>query len=140
MKPARFGEAGLVSTELALGVGLLVVPVALLVLTMPGWFDRQMAARSIARETARTVVLHGRCSQQVADRLAEEMAPNYGLGPADVRVRLRCAGDPLPAGSELEADVSVVMPAVEIPGIGAVRAWAWTARHREPVDRYGSQP
>jgi hypothetical protein len=32
----------------------------------------------------------------------------------------------------------VAMPAVQLPGVGAVGAWSWTARHREPVDRYVS--
>jgi hypothetical protein len=32
----------------------------------------------------------------------------------------------------------VVMPAVQVPGMGGVGEWSWTARHREPVDRYAS--
>jgi hypothetical protein len=36
------------------------------------------------------------------------------------------------------ASVTVSMPAVDIPGIGAVGAWSWTAEHREPVDQYRS--
>jgi hypothetical protein len=134
------GESGLVSAELVLGVGLLVLPVALLVLTMPGWFERQVAARSIAREAARAVVLEGRCSQGLAARVAGEMAANHGLAVGDVRVSVQCESDPLPPGSEIEADVSVRMPALEIPGIGAFTAWEWTARHRAPVDRYASLP
>ena len=41
-------------------------------------------------------------------------------------------------GSELEAAVTVRMPAVDIPGVGPVGEWSWTARHRQPVDRYVS--
>jgi hypothetical protein len=48
-------DAGYVAAELALGVGLLVFPVAMLVLTLPTWSERQASARAIAREMARTV-------------------------------------------------------------------------------------
>ena len=41
-------------------------------------------------------------------------------------------------GPTLEVDVTVRMAAVHIPGIGNVGEWTWTARHREPVDRYAS--
>jgi hypothetical protein len=45
----RSREGGYVAAELALGIGLLVFPVALLVLTLPTWSERQTTARSIAR-------------------------------------------------------------------------------------------
>ena len=38
----RSDESGFVATELVLGIGLLVLPVALLVLTLPGWSERQV--------------------------------------------------------------------------------------------------
>ena len=69
--PARNDtEAGFVATELTLGLGLLILPVALLVLTLPGWSERQTTARVIARETARTLARDGRCEPDVAVDLA----------------------------------------------------------------------
>jgi hypothetical protein len=134
-------ERGFVATELALGIGLLVLPVALLVLTLPGWSERQVTARAVAREIARSTARSGRCDRPTAEETAATMARNLGLDPGDLAVGLGCAsGAELAAGSELEADVTVRMPAVEIPGVGAVGEWAWTARHREPVDRYGATP
>ena len=59
-------EAGFVATELILGIGLLILPVALLVLTLPGWSERQTTARVIARETARTLARDGRCDRDAA--------------------------------------------------------------------------
>lgn len=134
-------EGGYVAAELALGVGLLVFPVAMLVLTLPSWSERQSAARAIAREAARTVAVAGVCDAGAARQVGETMAANLGLREGDVGVVLDCpSGARLPRGGEVTARVTVRMPAVEIPGIVTVGAWDWTAVHVEPVDRYRSFP
>jgi hypothetical protein len=128
-----------VATELAFGVAVLVLPVALLVLTFPRWSERQVTARVISREVARRAARDGLCDRGAAVALGATMASNLGMVPADVAVDLRCPdGAALAPGADVEALVTVVMPAVQVPGIGAVGTWSWTARHREPVDRYAS--
>jgi hypothetical protein len=135
----RRTEAGFVATELVAGVALLVLPVVLLVLTFPRWSERQTTARAIAREVARRSVRDGVCDRSAADELAATMARNLGLAPRNVRVDLACAdGTGLVPGGDVEARVTVAMPAVEVPGVGALGAWSWTASHREPVDRYAA--
>jgi hypothetical protein len=132
-------ESGFVATELALGITLLVVPVALLVLTLPRWSERQATARVIAREAARRAARDGVCDSAAARSLGATMALNLGVTPGDVTVDLTCVdGATLVPGSDVEARVTVTMPAVEVPGIGAVGGWSWTAGHREPVDRYAA--
>jgi hypothetical protein len=134
-------EHGFIATELAMGLGLLVFPVALLVLTLPGWSERQATARVIAREVARRTAREGICDQAAARSLGIAMARNLGLPSDDFEVEVVCPGGlVLRPGTDVEARVTVRMPAVEIPGIGAVGAWSWTAGHREPVDRYGASP
>ena len=49
----RASERGFIATELVLGLGLLVLPVALLVLTLPGWSERQATARAARLPTAK---------------------------------------------------------------------------------------
>jgi hypothetical protein len=67
------------------------------------------------------------------------MARNLGMDPSQVSVVLECSdGVGLALGCDVQARVTVAMPAVQVPGLGAVGAWSWTARHREPVDRYVS--
>lgn len=133
----RGRESGFVATELAVGIALLVLPVALLVLTFPRWSERQTTARAISREVARRAARDAVCDRGGAAALAAVMARNLGTAAADVSVDLRCAdGAGLEPGRDVEARVTVVMPAVEIPGIGGAGEWSWTARHREPVDRY----
>jgi hypothetical protein len=137
----RRHASGFVAIELALGVGLLVFPVAVLVLTLPAWSERQTTARAVAREVARTVARTGVCDETAAVGLTDVMARNLGLPQGDARVRLDCTnGAALVPGGELEASVTVRMPAVHIPGIGDVGEWSWTARHTQPVDQYGSAP
>lgn len=135
----REREGGYVAAELALGIGLLVFPVALLVLTLPTWSERQTTARSIAREVARVVAVEGVCDRGLAIETGEEMARNLGLAPSDFDVALDCStGARLSRGRNVQASVTVGVPAVDIPGIGAIGAWAWTAHHSEPVDQYRS--
>jgi hypothetical protein len=134
-------ERGFIATELALGLGLLVFPVALLVLTLPGWSERQATARVIAREVARRSARDGVCEDSVARALGVTMARNLGVPADEFDVEVVCpGGGVLSPDADVEARVTVRMPAVEIPGIGAVGAWSWTARHREPVDPYGGSP
>jgi len=132
-------ERGFVATEFALGIAVLLIPVACLVLTLPTWSERKTTARAIVREVARVVASSGVCDQESARGLTAIMARNLGLPDGDATVELGCwPGAPLEPGSELEAAVTVRMPAVDIPGVGPVGAWSWTARHRQPVDRYVS--
>ena len=134
-------EGGFVAIEFALGLGLLVIPVALVVLTLPGWSERQATARAVSREVARQAAREGICDVSVARATAASMAVNLGVPSRDLVVDLACvAGSVLPPGGDVEARVTVAMPAVLLPGIGAVGAWSWTARHREPIDRYAAAP
>jgi hypothetical protein len=141
-EPHRAGErqdAGFIAIELAIGIGLLLFPVAMLVLTLPTWSERQTAARSIARETARVAAVAGECDEGAARRLGLTMASNLGLPTNAVVVELDCAtGSPLPRGGVVTSRVTARMPAVTIPGIGGVGGWSWTAVHHEPVDQYRS--
>jgi hypothetical protein len=132
-------ERGYVAGELALGIGLLVFPVALLVLTLPTWSERQTTARSIAREVSRVVAVAGVCDRAAASETGLDMARNLGLAPADIDVQLDCApGERLRRGTSVRASVTVGIPAVTFPGIGSVGAWSWTAHHSEPIDQYRS--
>jgi len=133
------GSGGFVATELSLGVAVLLLPVALIVLMIPTWSERQTTGRAIAREVGRVVARDGYCNTAAASGLSQLMAANLGLPSADLSVELGCAPNaPLEPGDELDVRVTVRMPAVHLPAIGSIGAWSWTARHREPVDLYGS--
>jgi hypothetical protein len=119
------------------GIACLVLPVALLVLAIPSWAERQSAARVVAREVGRTVARDGTCSATAAGRLGRTVARNLGLASRDLSVSVDCApGAALPAGGTVTVSVTVREPGLRIPGIGQIGEWSFTARHREPVDRY----
>ncbi|MBW3620566.1 MAG: hypothetical protein KY461_09990 [Actinobacteria bacterium] len=136
--PAR--EDGFVAAEYAAGVGLLLLPVTVLVLSLPVWFETLEAARVAAQQAARAVVTAADDASGVvaAERIAAETLANRGVtqvGGLDVRGTLRHppAGDP----QELvTVAVTVRVPAVQLPLIGTWAALDRTVSHTQPVDRY----
>jgi hypothetical protein len=132
---------GFVAIELSAGMALLVLPVALLVLALPQWSDRQGLARLAARDAARVVGLRGWCDEPSAAASVARVASDAGLPASALRLTLDCSPSaPLPRGGAVTARVAVAMPVLALPGLGAAAGWEWTAAHREPVDPYGSRP
>ena len=137
----REDTRGFVVVEFVAGIAVLVLPVALLVLSLPTWAERQSVARVAAREIGRVVARDGRCAASEARRLTRVIAVNHGVAARDVAVMLGCAaGSVLPAGGSVTVAVTVVEPGLRVPGIGRVGQWSFTARHLEPVDRYAGSP
>lgn len=128
-------ERGSVPLEFAAAVGLLLIPAVLLVLSFAPWVERQMMAREIARDAARSVAI----SATITDvrPMAEQIARNYDTDPADVIVDV--AGD-TSRGGLVTATVSVQMPLIEIPGVGELGTVTWRVHHTEQVDIYRSLP
>ena len=124
------------SLELVLGLAVLVLPVSLMVLTVPTWFARQNLARLAAQQAARTAAVTE--SEPQGASVAREIAANNGLDPA---TQMTVAFDPASSyapGGVVIARVTVAMPVTVIPGIGSLGAFLWTATYREAVDRYRS--
>lgn len=135
------GERGFAAVELSAGVALLLVPVVLLVVSLPRWSERQGVARGAAREAARVVGLRGWCDEPTAAGTVRQIAIDAGLAPSALRLVLDCVpSEAVPRGGTVTARVTVEMPALDLPVLGSAVAWTWTAGHREPVDPYGSRP
>jgi Flp pilus assembly protein TadG len=135
-------QSGFIAAEFALGVCVVVLPVALLVLALPTWSERQSMAQRAANESAREVVLAGSLSAGTAAARAvvAQVAGNYGVPPDQVRGPDVSAGGGLAAGQTVVARVTVRMPALVIPLVGQVGGWSGTAVHAERVDDYRSFP
>lgn len=137
----RRRERGFAAIELSAGVALLVLPVALLVLSLPQWSSRQGVARLAARDAARVVALAGWCDRDAARGAVDRIAADADLAPGALDLTLDCvASAPLPRGGAVTVRVTVGMPVLDVPILGRAAAWSWTAQHREPVDPYGSRP
>lgn len=133
------GQVGSAAVELPLAIGLLLLPVALAVITLPVWPERQTVARAAAAEASRTVVLAGSWEAGVDEARAAvaQAAVNHGLGADALSLQLEGR---LERGASVTALVTVEMPALAVPGLAVVDAWSWTASHTERVDDYRSLP
>lgn len=138
-------DRGHAAIELALGVGLLMIPAALLVLGFGPWSERAVLAEAIAAEASRSAVLD--LSLESGTTVASEMGRNYGLDDDLLRIgwcgaepQIGGAGDcPLSRGSAVDARVQVWVPLVNTPwgSIGGL----WVERfHSESIDLYRSLP
>lgn len=150
----RRPETGHVAIELTLGLGLLVLPMALLALSLPVWVQRQTAATAAAQEAARAVVVAASVDegQRAARRIVSEVTDSHGLQPADLDLCFvaHAVGDPAPRtcgapslgrGSAVTAHVRVRLPALPLPGLDVrVAAISRTVSHTERVDRYRGVP
>jgi hypothetical protein len=152
----RRNERGAAPLELALGVGLLMIPVALAVLSFGPWMERRTFARLAAAEASRSVVVDDGATRVAFDQIAA-MATNHGFDLDAVRIGL-CGATPralsaggasacplvLTRGSSVVARVEVDVPLIVLPwrdGSGnraAVGGVVTSFEHESFVDLYRS--
>lgn len=137
LRPRAGADAGFVSLELVLGLAVLVLPIALIVLTLPTWLARQNVARLAAEQAARTAVVT--LSMDQGRRAAEAVAQDAGVAPPDLQVGFE-PGSSVARGGQVVAAVTVRTPAAQIPLLGGVGSFSLTARFAERVDLYRSGP
>jgi len=130
-------ERGAVAVELPLAIGLVLLPIALLVITLPSWPERQTVARAAANEAARTLAVAASWDEGVAgaEAVVARAARNASVDPQDLSLALDGS---LEWRSTVTASVSIRMPALAVPGLVRVSGWSWTASHSERVDDYRS--
>lgn len=132
-------QDGLAAIELSLGICLFLLPVAMIVFTLPTWPERQNLARAAAEEAALLAVsatnpTDGYLAGEIA---VERTAINHGLDPTDLTITWDgqwCRG------CEITAHVQVRIPAITIPMITTIAETSWTASHTERLDDYRSLP
>ncbi len=130
-------ERGFIAIEFVAAVAFLLLPIVVLVATVPIWAERRHAATVAAREAARELVdawpnAEARDAVDVADRVASD----HGVDGADVVVRVRSAGGD--RGSYVRVEVVVRMPAIAVMGM-RVGSWHYTAVEVRRVDDYRSR-
>ncbi len=149
----RRAERGFTTVEWTLGLGLIVLPLTLLVLTIAPWFERASMARLIANEAARVMVLADdyATGEAEARAVAEEIAANYGFAAGDwcespggdgclwMGLSSTTPGA-LARSGEVTATVEVPIPATTIWFIAEAPGFQWTTEHVERVDDYRSFP
>lgn len=140
-------DRGHAAIELALAVGVLLVPVVLVVSSFGPWSERRVLAEAAAAEAARATVIQLDHSHGV--RAVEQAITSHGL-PAEL-VRLGWCGAapgplsapsgscPLSRGSSASAVVEVWVPLIHTPWGEVGGLWV-SASHSEPVDLFRSLP
>ena len=125
--------------ELALGVMLLVVPVAIVVLSIAPVFEHRNFVRRAAAEAARTMVLSTGDPSAEGLAVIEAQARSMGIDLADVTVLLcggtECAVD---RGSVVTVDVTVLVD--ELSSFLPIGTVSVKAVHSEQVDLFRSRP
>jgi protein-disulfide isomerase len=124
-----------VPLSLLLGTALIVLPVVVLVLTLPTWEQRAVDAQDAARTAARALVTADDWGDGVsaADEAVTQLVAGDGLPPTDLSVSY--SGSFVPGGS-VTAAVTVVIPAGNLPGLGFVGQLHYTASSTDHVDSY----
>jgi hypothetical protein len=148
-------DGGSASLELALGILVLMFPVALAIMSFGPWMERTVFARQAAAELSRSVVIAEGDTEGALGQIAA-MVVNHGYGPGDVRVGL-CGAAPTPViaggatacpptlsrGAAVRARVEVEVPLVVLPWSRGgdpvtVGGLAVSAEHESLVDLYRS--
>jgi hypothetical protein len=134
-KARAIGDAGFAPLSLVLGLGLLVIPVLLLVLTIPTWIDRSVDARDAAANAARALATADTWAdgQAAARQAVTEIATNDGISPADIQAGY--SGSLVPGGT-VTATITVTIPAGVVPGVGHYGTVHYTASSTQHVDSY----
>jgi hypothetical protein len=132
-------ERGASPLELALGLMLIVVPVAVMALSVAPVFEHHNFARRAAAEAARTLVLNPTKSGHVdARNLVATLAVGHDIDPGLIDVSF-CGGDfcGLERGSIVLVEVVVRVP--EVSAFLPIGDMTVTAIHAEQIDPYRSR-
>ena len=129
-------EDGFVAVEWIAAMVFLLIPVVLIGAGVSRWPERQQVARAGAAEAARTAVLQDTHAEAIvaANRVADEVAANYGVGPDQYTVRVDA-----PAwdwGEEVTVTITMTMPSLDIPGAGSWGATDWSTSHTQRIEDY----
>jgi hypothetical protein len=133
----RAREHGLVAVEWVAAIGLVLLPIVLLVATLPAWAERRHAATVAAREATRVLARDWpNASTARAVTVAREVAIDHGIEARDVDVVVVSVG--VARGDLARVVVSVTMPALSIGAISA-GTWHYTASEVRRIDDYRSR-
>ena len=131
-------ERGSASLELPLLLGLVIIPFALLVLTIPRWVEHQTAARDAAAEIGRLLVVQPSAAgvgQVDAHELLHRIEQAHGLRAGSLSLVGPPPGSLTPGGAVV-VRVAVDLPGPTVPVLGSLGLGSWTAEHTERVPDY----
>lgn len=136
-------DHGHAAVELALAVGVLLLPVALVVTAFAPWSEARVDADALAAEAARAAVIE--LSLEAGVAALDSAATVQGIDSSSVQLGWcgsppasgGSGGCPLVRGGVVTATVEVWTPLVATPWGSVGGLWV-SADHSEPIDLYRS--
>lgn len=131
------GDGGFAALSLMLGLAVVVLPVLVVVLSLPVWLERAAAAQDAARLAARQLASNGSWARgsSCAQTVVGELAQAEGWGPGTYFLAM--SGSVVPGGTVV-ASVYVAMPLAALPGLGELGDVTYRAVSVDHVDSYRS--
>ena len=130
-------DRGSAAVEMPLAVGLLLLPIAVIVMVVPQWPERQTIARATAHDAA-TIYANAAdpgIGAALARSSVEQAGANHGLPSGALTVEL--SGQWCRACT-VTATVTVDIPALDVPFAGMIGAFTYTASSSARIDDYRS--
>lgn len=138
-------DDGHAAVEFAMAVGVLLLPVALVVMAFAPWSERRVEAEAMAAEAARAAVLE--LSQSAGNGQVIAETGSLNIDPSLVRLGW-CGASPtalsapsgwcsMARGSVVSVTIELWTPLISTPW-GAVGGLWVSADHSEPIDLYRS--
>jgi|GEM_PF-2159022 len=121
--------------SLLLGMAFVVLPVMVLVLSVPTWEQRAVDAQDAARAAARALASATSVQSAESSAGAAVQAVMEADGLAASQYTASLSGELVP-GATVRATVSVEVPIGELPGLGAMGDLHYTASSTAHVDSY----
>lgn len=132
------GQEGFVTAEWSVGLAVLVLPVVLVVATLPSWAARHAAVSAAAREATRVAVqAHDVTSAEQAAHLAvqEILAGRDITGAVTVEVDLPLGAAPvLPRDGVVAVTVLLPTAPLDLPGLPSLPGPVVGSTHQRSLD------
>ena len=135
------GQGGAGAVELVLAVAFLIIPVALLLMSLPILAEYRSMGDAAAREAVRAcaVASDPRSGQETSERVARQIITERGLAPEGTTIDIDCAVAWRPGGV-VTAAVVFEVPAIHIVGIGEIGSITISRSYVERIEAHRSEP
>lgn len=137
----RRGQPGAGAVELVLATAFLIIPVSLLLMSLPILAEYRSVGDASAREAVRAcaVAPDPWSGQENSEQIARRIIMERGLTPVGAAIEIDCAEAWKPGGT-VTASVSLEVPAIRIVGIGDIGKVTVTRTYVERVEPHRSEP
>ena len=141
LRSVRENGQGVGAIDLVLAAAFVLIPVALLMLSLPILVEYRSMGDAAAREAVRAcaTAVDPSSGQDRAENIAYLILGERGLSPEETTVEVDCRVAWAPGGV-VTATVSFDVPAINIVGIGSIGSVTIERTYREQIEPYRSTP